>query len=78
MRIKHKTRKTLKQIGSLLLIGVLICGVIMGSVAISKKLDDDTRIIHPDFKVGGLDENGEYKKTKNTIYTKESFECLGT
>ena len=77
MRIKHKTRKTLKQIGSLLLIGVLICGVIMGSVAISKKLDDDTRIIHPDFKVGGLDENGEYKKTENTIYTMESFECLG-
>ena len=77
MRIKHKTRKTLKQIGSILLVCMLAFGVIMGSVAISKKMSEDTHIIRPNFEVGGLDANGEYKKTEKTIYTKESFECLG-
>ena len=77
MRIKYKTRKTLTQIGSILLVCLIAFGAIMGAVAISKKLNEDTKIIHPQFEVGGLNAVGEYEDTDKTIYTKESFECLG-
>ena len=77
MRIKYKTRKTLTQIGSILMVCLIAFGAIMGAVAISKKLNEDTMVIHPQFEVGGLNSVGEYDDTDKTIYTKESFECLG-
>lgn len=77
MKIKYKTRKTLTQIGSILLVCLIAFGAIMGAVAISKKLNEDTKVIHPKFEVGGLNAEGEYKDTDKTIYTKESFECFG-
>lgn len=77
MKLKYKTRKTLSQILSILLVCAIGFGAVMGISALSKKLNEDTKVIHPSFEVGGLDTDGQYKETDASIYTKEAFECLG-
>ena len=72
MRINKKT----KSIISIVLVIALIiasCGV-LGTI-----FKIDTKTIHSSaFKVGGLDETtGEYKNDNQSIYTKNSFKCVG-
>lgn len=75
--MKLKTKKTIVKIVSILACCLLIFGVIYGAVAISKTLKDETKKIRPSFTVGGLDTNGEYVKTKASIYTEKAFACKG-
>ena len=74
MKLNYKT----KQIISIVLVCVIAFGAIMGLSALSKKLDEDMKIITPTFEVGGLDNTtGKYVETEGSIYTKKSFECQG-
>lgn len=77
MKLKYKTRKNLSKIISILLVCLVGFGAVMGVSALSKKLNEESHVIHPSFEVGGLNANGLYKDTDASIYTKESFECLG-
>ena len=77
MRIKYKTRKTISQILSIVLVCALGLGAIFGVSALSNKLKEDKRTIHPIFEVGGLNNNGEFVKTDASIYTKKAFACQG-
>ena len=73
------TRKTKKIIKNTLL-GVLCLGIVGGAAAGGKALYDyskeDLKTINPVFHVGGLDENGEYVDTDQSLYS-DSFECRG-
>lgn len=77
MKIKYKTRKTISKVISLVMVCLLAIGGIMGLSVVSEYIKDDTKVIRPTFEVGGLDDVGQYKKTESSIYTKNSFECLG-
>ena len=77
MKLKYKTRRTLTQILSIVLLCAVGFGAIMGISALSKKLNEETTVIHPSFEVGGLGADGKYVDTDESIYTKDSFECLG-
>lgn len=76
--MKRKTKQTLKTI----LLGALgigaIVGVASGVNALVEKNDEDLKVIHPVFEVGGLNEaDGKYEKSDKTLYTKTAFECQG-
>lgn len=77
LKMKYKTKKTLKNI----LLGVVCVGAVVGVAAGAKAIADyseqDTKTIHPTFAIGGLDSNGEYEKSEASIYTEEAFECKG-
>ena len=75
--MNYKTKNTLKQILSVALAGLATFGAIFGLVKLSEVLKEETKVIHPTFSVGGLNANGEYEETDGSIYTKDSFECLG-
>ena len=78
MKLKYKTRKTISQILSVVLVCALGLGAIFGVSALSKKLREDTKTIHPTFEVGGINAEGKGDKDMNSsIYTKEGFECKG-
>ena len=77
MKLKYKTKRTLTQILSIVLLCAVGFGAIMGISALSKKLNEETTIIHPSFEVGGLGADGKYVDTDESIYTKDSFECQG-
>lgn len=78
MRIKYKTRKTITQVLSIVLVCALGLGAIFGVSALSKKLKEDTKVIHPTFEVGGINAEGKGDKDMNgSVYTKDSFECKG-
>lgn len=76
LKMKYKTKKTLKNI----LLGVVCVGAVVGVAAGAKAIVDyseqDVKTIHPAFAIGGL-ENGLYEETETSIYTKEAFECKG-
>ena len=66
-------KKTLKTIG----LSVLGAAVLIGGASlIANNYDKDLKTIHPTFHVGGLDENGEYVDTDQSLYS-EPFECKG-
>ncbi len=72
----RKSRKTIKTVFGAALIACVIVGVIVviSSLLVEK---DGFKTIDPSFEVGGLDENGKYKETEFSIYTKNKFECKG-
>lgn len=54
---------------------VMLAGAIGAGINYLKK---DTKRIHASaFSVGGLTANGKYLDTKNSVYTKDAFECKG-
>lgn len=64
-----------KKLGIGVVAGILILASIGGVFALFGK---ETKTIGPgEFKVGALDENGEYVKNEQAIYTEESFACAG-
>lgn len=79
MRISRKTKNLLTKIFNI----VLVVGILIGAVAlinhfVSNKADDNGLVeVNPKFEVGGLTEYGKYLETKESIYTKEAFECQG-
>ena len=78
MKLKFKTRKTISNVISILLVCLLGVGAVFGVSALSNKLKEDTKVIHPAFSVGGINAEGKGDKELNgSIYTKESFACKG-
>lgn len=78
MRIKYKTRKTITQILSIVLLCALGVGAVFGVSALSKKLKEDTKVVHPTFEVGGIGDDGRgIADETGSIFTKEAFECQG-
>ena len=72
-KLKTKTRNIL-----LIVLGcVLILGAILGLVAMFHNDDKTTKTVSPSFAVGGLNSVGAYSSTKESIYTKDAFECQG-
>ena len=76
--MKRSTKRTLKTIG-LGLLGLLVLGgAIFGISSLVEKQDEELKVIHPVFEVGGLNEvDGKYEKSDKTLYTKNAFECQG-
>ena len=77
MKINYRTRRTLMQALSIVLVCLVAFGAIMGFSALYKKLNEETTVIKPSFKVGALNANGKYLDTDASIYTKDSFKCKG-
>lgn len=77
MRIKYKTRKTISQVLSIVLLCALGLTAILGVSALSKKLKEDTKVIYPVFEVGGIGIDGKSNRAENSIYTKDAFMCAG-
>ena len=77
MRISYKTRKTISQALSVVLLCALGFTAIFGVSALSNKLKEETQVIHPTFEVGGIGADGKGNRADDTIYTKEAFECAG-
>ena len=75
--MKRKTKQTLKTI-ALAVVGV---GALIGGASainsLVNKADEDLKVIHPTFEVGGLTDEGKYEDVDDSIYTKEAFECQG-
>lgn len=77
MKIKYKTRQIVTKILSIVMICVLGLTAIMGVMALSNKLKEDTKVINPVFKVGAVGENGNYDMSNVSIYTADLIECQG-
>lgn len=77
MRLKFKTRKTISQVLSVVLLCALGLTAIFGVSALSKNLKDETKVIYPMFEVGGIGEDGKSNRANNTIYTESAFACDG-
>lgn len=77
MRISYKTRQNISQVLSIVLLCALGLTAIFGVSALSNKLEEETKVIHPTFEVGGLASNGKYEDTDASVYTKEAFACDG-
>lgn len=74
---KFKNKKLWKNIGIGCLAGALGIGAIAGLGALANKAEETTKIINPSYAVGGLTEQGQYLDTKESIYTKGAFGCIG-
>ena len=78
MRIKFMTKKTISQVLSVVLLCALCFGAVFGISALSNKLKEETKVIHPVFEVGGINAQGKGDKDMDgAIYTKEAFLCDG-
>ena len=55
----------------------LALGAILGVAHLISKNDEDLRTQRVTFNVGGLNENGKYAESENSLYTKKSFDCKG-
>lgn len=64
-----------------LIVGVLCCamlgGIIYAIVASTDNKEKTIEISASEFSLGGLDDNGKYVETKESIYTKNAFQCQG-
>lgn len=64
-----------------LIVGVLCCamlgGIIYAIVAATENKENTVEISASEFSLGGLDNNGKYVETKESIYTKDAFQCQG-
>lgn len=77
MRISFKSRKTISKVLSILLLCALGFIAIFGISALSNKLKEEKKVIYPIFEVGGIDADGKGNRSKDSICTKDSFECKG-
>ena len=75
---KKLTSKATRQkvLGWLLVAALAVCAI-CGAVALAKAIDSDTRKVHTNWERGNLDGTGQYITSKETIYTKNAFECAG-
>lgn len=76
-------RRWLRNLLIAVLILVTVGGIVGGVVALTRNTDkiDDAltykSIGWTKYGIGGLDSNGNYKSTDQSIYTKKAFECQG-
>lgn len=77
--MNYKTKSSINKIISfILIVGILIGAVALINHFVSNRVDDDGLVeVSPKFEVGGLSTYGKYVETKNSIYTKDAFECKG-
>lgn len=54
---------------------ILIFGAIFGAMAMINNEEKTTKVVNSSYAIGGLTENGVYKETKASIYTKNAFDC---
>ena len=71
LRTKKRLRKILKVV---LLVGV-VSALVMGVNSLINR--SEQKQIHPQFSLGAIAEDGTYVETKESIYTKDGFECKG-
>ena len=74
--MRKMKRKTWETIGIVVVCTALIVGILGGLVALFGE-EKTTKKISPSFSIGGLTSQGKYLETKESIYTKELFECRG-
>ena len=74
-KFKFKLSKKLKSIICATLVVAVSVACIGGIATLAKR--DTKSISSTAFSVGGLDENGKYLETSQSIYTKNAFECKG-
>lgn len=75
--INFKSKKTWKNILIIGLAIITLVGAIVGLSALFRKSEETTKEINPTYAIGGLTETGAYLETKESIYTKDAFECYG-
>lgn len=66
--------RKIKKIVSVVLLFATVLGLIFALVKCS---EIEKRDIYPVFAVGGLNDEGNYLKTTDSIYTKDPFDCRG-
>ena len=84
-KFKHffRGRKWLRNLVTILLCLVVVGGVVGGVVALTRntdKIEDAltyTSYGWTHYRVGGLDSNGNYMSTDQSLYTKDAFSCQG-
>lgn len=77
-KINFKSKSLWKKIGLGVLAGVVLIGAVFGVTALFRKAEEETqKEISPTYAIGGLTETGAYLETKESIYTKDAFECYG-
>lgn len=77
-KINFKSKSLWKKIGLGVLAGVVLIGAVFGVTALFRKAEEETqKEISPSYAIGGLTEDGAYLETKESIYTKDAFECKG-
>ncbi len=74
-KIKFKKNSKLKTI--LCTVLILATVVVLGAGVMHLTKNDTKTIGASAFSVGALDENGKYVESKQAIYTKDAFECIG-
>ena len=77
-KINFKSKSLWKKIGLGVLAGVVLIGAVFGVTALFRKSEEKTtKEINPTYAIGGLNEDGTYLETKESIYTKDAFGCQG-
>lgn len=81
MAMKKNSLKSKKTWKNILVIGlsiITLLGVAVGIAALVNKSEEETtKKNNPTYAIGGLTETGTYLETKESIYTKDAFECYG-
>ena len=78
MAKKYKAKNRTKKIVAGIVAVVLAIAALAGIIALFRPNTKDEKVeIKPAFSVGALDENGKYKKSDSTLYTKEAFDAEG-
>lgn len=72
-RNRYKRKISAKKIIGIVLVGALIVGILSSFAVFA----NDSKPADAIFKVGGLDENGEYLECDTSIYTEKAFDCYG-
>lgn len=77
MRLNYIKRKKISRVSSVVLIFATVIAMALGVSTITKKMKDETKVIHPTFEIGGINAEGKANKAKDSIVTVESFLCKG-
>lgn len=62
---------------TILLVAVTAFGAIFGIYKLVEKSKEKTKVIRPSYSIGALSEQGDYVENKQSLYTKEAFDCKG-
>ena len=76
-RYRRKFRWSLRRIISLVLAVLMIAGAVAGIAALSKKLSDDKKTVHPTFTRGGINATTGLQVESNGSLYSEAFEAKG-
>ena len=74
---KIKFKKNFRNFLAIALAILVGAGAIFGIVKLTEKFTSETKKITPSYQVGGIDVSGKGNDSKDSIVTKEAFECQG-